>query len=78
VDRDSAAVATVEDAERQAQEIVLEAEREAFRILEEAAAVAFKGSASPRRRGRIATKLLAVGSFAAAVAAVVEISMGRV
>jgi len=33
---------------------------------------------TPSRRARIGTKILALGSFALAVAAVVEISLGRV
>jgi hypothetical protein len=70
VDRD---VAT---AERRAAEIVREAEEEAFLILEQAATVAFKGRR--QRASRMSTKLLALGSFGLAVAAVVEISMGRI
>jgi hypothetical protein len=79
-------VGGVAAAERRAAEIVREAEVEAFQILEQAATVAFKDKGGRRRAGgrsagRLAglgTKVLALGSFALAVAAVVEISMGRV
>ena len=81
MDREGTAVAA---AEQRAAEIVREAEEEAFRILEQAATVAFKGkrAARPdRSRGRLArlgVEALALGSFALAVLAVVEISLGRV
>lgn len=82
MDRQAGAVAA---AERRAEEIVREAEEEAFRILEQAAKVAFKEEPAPRRErrspgrwGRLGTKLLALGSFGMAVAAVVEISLGRI
>ena len=72
MDRERGGVAA---AERRAAEIVREAEEQAFRILEQAATAAFKGRRN--RASRMGTKVLALGSFGLAVAAVVEISMGR-
>ena len=72
MDREKGGVAA---AERRAAESVREAEEEAFLILEQAATVAFRGRR--HRASRVTTKVLALGSFGLAVAAVVEISMGR-